>query len=84
MRRVKQDLEHDNSPQALERRAKYAEVALRNEARIVAADVGPVMAVAALLGIAVETARANGVSKSAFQAMLIELLHEMNKTGAAR
>lgn len=70
---------HDNTAAGIQRRAQYAEQSLRLEARMVAADVGGSMAVCALLGVAGTIARESGVSKAAYQALLIEVLYHLNR-----
>ena len=80
-RPTKADRERDNTPEGIQRRADYALEVLKNEARIVAADVGPLMAVCSLLGAAMDTARDGGVTVRQFQAMLIDVLHDLNHPG---
>lgn len=78
-RPVKADTEHDNSAAAVRLRAEYAQRSLYHEAQIVADDVGGLMAVCALLGVAQRIAREH-LTKPAYQALLIDVLYNLTKS----
>ena len=78
-RPVKKDFRHDNSAGGIERRAEYAQQALYSEALIVSADVGPLMAACALIGVARRIALESGIPKHAFEGLLIDTLQEVNR-----
>lgn len=81
-RPIRRDIAHDNTAAGRTRRAEYAENALLAEARIVAADVGPVMAACALVGVAERIARESGIPRRSFESLLIDMLQRLNRSEA--